>query len=138
MSAQEILSTMWKWIKKGLLWISLLVLLVFLSWFLFIYYANYSDGSRTGYVTKISHRGVLFKTWEGEMNFGFFGVGGQSGKPSENIWYFSVDDKAVAQEVQKASETGKKVTLFYKQKYRKLFFRGDTEYLVYRVDAVRE
>lgn len=120
------------------MWILVLSFLSFLSWFLFIYFANYSEGSRTGYVTKVSHRGVVFKTWEGELNFGFFGIGGQTGKPSENIWQFSVADDEVALEVQKASETGHKVTLFYKQKYKKLFFRGDTEYLVYKVEHVKE
>lgn len=137
MSASEILGTMGKWFKRLVGFSFLIALLAFFVWFLFIWYANYSDGSRTGYITKISRKGVIFKTWEGEMNFGFFGFG-QNTKVSENIWYFSVQNDEVAQEVQKASETGEKVTIFYKQKYKKLFFRGDTEYFVYRVDAVKE
>lgn len=138
MSATEFLSPVWKFIKKGFLWIFILGFLSLVSWFMFIYFANYSEGSRTGYITKISHKGVVFKTWEGELNFGFFGVGGQNGRPSENIWQFSVSDDKVARQIQDASETGHKVTLLYKQKYRKIFFRGDTEYLVYQVESVKE
>lgn len=137
MSASEIFGTVGKWLKRLVGFSFLIAFVAFLGWFMFIWYANYSDGSRTGYITKLSHKGVIFKTWEGEMNFGFFGLG-QNTKVSENIWYFSVLNDEVAKQVQQASESGQKVTVFYKQKYRKIFFRGDTEYLVYRVDVMKE
>ena len=41
-----------------------LVLAGFLWW---RYYYNYSDGTRFGLLQKFSHRGNLFKTYEGEM-----------------------------------------------------------------------
>jgi hypothetical protein len=137
MSASEIFGTVGKWLKRLVGFSFLIAFVAFLGWFMFIWYANYSDGSRTGYITKLSHKGVIFKTWEGEMNFGFFGLG-QNTKASENIWHFSVLNDDVAQQIQLASETGQKVTVFYKQKYQKIFFRGDTEYFVYRVDVMKE
>ena len=120
----------WKWIKR----LILLTILVFISYFLFLIFANYSEGTRTGFVTKISKRGYVFKTFEGEMNYGFFIGTANTGKPADNVWYFSVTNSRVAYDVEKASESGRKVTLFYHQKYKALFFRGDTEYLVYQVE----
>jgi hypothetical protein len=31
---------------------------------------DYSDGSRVGVVTKLSRKGLICKTWEGQMNLG--------------------------------------------------------------------
>jgi hypothetical protein len=121
----------WKWTKITIY----LILLIGLSYLAFILFANYSEGSRTGYVTKISHKGVMFKTYEGEMNFGFFGGSANNGRPADNVWYFSVVDSKVAKQVEDASKAGHKVTLYYKQKYIKISLRGDTEYLVYKVEA---
>jgi uncharacterized protein YpmS len=115
--------------------ILLIILLLTITYMAFMLFANYSEGSRTGYVTKISHKGVLFKTYEGELNFGFFGGSANNGKPAENAWNFSVIDSKVAEQVEKASKAGHKVTLFYKQKYWKVSLRGDSEYLVYKVEA---
>ena len=96
--------------------------------------ANYSEGTRTGFVTKVSHKGYIFKTYEGELNFGFFGSAAKNGQPSDNTWYFSVINGKVADQVEKASQSGQKVTLHYKQKYLKISIRGDTEYMVYKVE----
>ena len=48
----------------------LIGLVVFIGVMLFLNYANYSDGYRAGVPIKISHKGKLFKTHEGELNEG--------------------------------------------------------------------
>lgn len=126
--------TTWKWILRTLM----LVILLIIGWMCFIIFANFSEGARTGYVTKISRKGYVFKTYEGELNTGFFTNPGTTGKSPDNVWYFSVPEKSIADQIQSASETGQKVTLHYRQKYKKLFFRGDTDYLVYQVDKINE
>ena len=73
---------------------------------------EFSDGTRTGYVTKISHKGYIFKTYEGELNFGFFGGATGTNRPVDNVWILSVSDSYVADQVRKASESGEKVTKF--------------------------
>jgi hypothetical protein len=35
----------------------------------------YSDGTRSGVLTKVSRKGYVFKTYEGEMNIGGFNQG---------------------------------------------------------------
>ena len=119
-----------KWFRRLLIF----AFVAFIAFIAFILLANYSDGSRTGYVTKISRKGYIFKTYEGELNFGFFGGATGTNRPVDNVWIFSVSDYYVADQVRKASESGEKVTLFYKEKYLKIFFIGDTKYLVYKVE----
>ncbi|HRH99590.1 MAG TPA: hypothetical protein PK006_00940 [Saprospiraceae bacterium] len=126
--------TTWKWVKISLL----VVLLLLIAYVCFLLFANFSEGTRTGYVTKISKKGYVFKTHEGELNTGFFTNPGRTGVSPDNVWYFSVPDDNTAQQIQKASESGKKVTLHYQQKYKQLFFRGDTEYLVDKIDFAAE
>ena len=121
----------WKWMKK----IFGILILFGITYLCFILFANYSEGTRTGYVTKISRKGYIFKTYEGELNFGFFGGAATSGNPAQNVWYFSVVNSNVAGDVEQASKAGHKVTLYYKQKYVKISLRGDTEYMVYKVEA---
>lgn len=134
MSTTEVIKTtgqkFWKWTKR-IFWISILLGLSFLC---FILFANYSEGTRTGYVTKISHKGYIFKTFEGELNFGFFGGTANQGVPADNVWYFSVVNSKIADQVESASKSGHKVTLYYKQKYIKISLRGETEYMVYKVE----
>ncbi len=120
----------WKYTKISIL----ILVLLGLGFLAFILFANYSTGTRTGYVTKISHKGYIFKTYEGELNFGFFGGSPSGGKPSENIWNFSVSNADVAHQVEEASKSGQKVTLHYKEKYIIISLRGETAYLVYKVE----
>ncbi len=134
MSTTEVLKTtgqkFWKWTKR-FFWILILMGLAYLC---FILFANYSEGTRTGYITKISRKGYIFKTYEGELNFGFFGGSANNVTQANNVWYFSVVNSTVADQVELASKSGQKVTLHYKQKYMKISLRGDTEYLVYKVE----
>lgn len=130
--------------EKGLKWwkytkiTTLVILMLALAFVIYILFANYSSGSRTGYITKISHKGYIFKTYEGELNFGFFGGSSNNGKPSENIWQFSVSNAEVAKQAEFASKSGHKVTLYYHQKYVKIALRGDTDYIVYKIEKSDE
>lgn len=133
-SAVEAGKITWKWIKR----IIYLLLVTMIAYVCFILFANYSEGARTGYVVKISKKGVIFKTNEGELNFGFPQISTAPGMAGQNIWNFSVPNDEVAMQIQRAAETGQKVTLFYHQKYKQLFFRGDTEYLVYKIEKSAE
>ncbi len=127
-------NVIWKWTK--ITFLASLVIGLFVL--LFLMYANYSDGTRTGYVTKFSRKGYIFKTYEGELNTGFWGNNAGNTPLPNNTWYFSVSDKSIAEQVQKASESGQKVTLHYRQKYVKMPFRGDTDYFIWKVDHVPE
>jgi len=90
---------------------------------------NYSDGERAGYVQKLSRRGWLCKTWEGELAM----VNLPGAMPE--VFRFSVRDDAVASRV---NETlGRRVRLHYEQhKGIPTSCFGETEYFVTAVEPV--
>jgi hypothetical protein len=105
-----------------------------------IYYGisaiTYSEGARSGVLIKISKKGYLFKTYEGELALS--GVGGYIVQPGSqgNVWNFSVKNRATYEKMQ--SFEGRSVSLKYKQKLRTFFWEGETEYLVYDVEQVHD
>ena len=109
----------------------LIILVVFSSWFYWKYYYTYSDGNRTGLLQKFSHKGNMFKTYEGELVLS--GISGNNMSPiSSEKFFFSVDKDAVAKQLM--NYEGQKVVLHYQQMNGRLLWRGDTEYMV---DSVR-
>ncbi len=90
---------------------------------------NYSVGSRAGELIKISEKGVVFKTYEGQVSLGGLTMTNNGNDANiGNVWEFSVTDREVFERMDKLR--GKKVILTYKEKYRSLPWRGDTKYLV--------
>lgn len=70
---------------------------------------SYSNGQRSGYVIKLSRKGVIYKSWEGEM-----ALAGPSGF-APVTWEFSVRDEAVVKQLQEMVANGKRVTLTYNE-----------------------
>ena len=116
--------------KKFLVWaISIMVLgIIIYFWFATIY--TYSDGNRAGRLIKFSHKGYVFKTFEGELNLGGINTT-NGGILINNMWQFSVGDKSVADSLSKLE--GKDVTLHYKEKLTVLPWRGDSKYIVDKI-----
>tara|TARA_R110002049_G_scaffold107950_4_gene255870 strand:- start:15958 stop:16341 length:384 start_codon:yes stop_codon:yes gene_type:complete len=94
-------------------------------YYLFIYFVTYSTGVRSGELIKISRKGVLVKTWEGEISQGISGA---------QIFTFSVEEKEeeVIKNLQKYQ--GRYVKLTYKERYATFFWLGDTKYFVTKVE----
>lgn len=49
----------------------IIIVLIIAGYFAFIYFATYSEGVRAGELVKFSSKGVMFKTWEGEVSQAF-------------------------------------------------------------------
>jgi len=109
-----------------------LILSVLLIGFIFWkYYFTYSEGDRFGLLQKISRKGTVFKTYEGEMILS--SVRGNANVPlASEKFYFSVANKNVADQLSRLQ--GRSVTVHYKQKNGTLPWRGESEYIV---DSVR-
>jgi hypothetical protein len=104
------------------------VVLLAIGWVWITLHWAYSDGERAGYVQKLSRKGWLCKTWEGEIAM----VTMPGAIPEK--FEFSVRDNAVAQQLN--AMAGKRVVLDYRQyKFIPTTCFGETEYFV---DAVRE
>jgi hypothetical protein len=91
---------------------------------------NYSNGERIGYVTKFSHKGQFWKSWEGELNLT------QTGMNTSSTFDFSIDNDKnlsnVIATIDEAVNKGWKVKLTYHQvNFRNWFSnRGETDYFV--------
>jgi hypothetical protein len=95
---------------------------------------TYSTGSRAGYLIKASKKGVVFKTYEGELNLGGVQTDPQTGTFG-NIWEFSIVDKNFYQKLQ--GYEGKHIKINYREVYKAMPWQGKTNYLVYDVQPVQ-
>jgi hypothetical protein len=116
---------------KWLFWIILLpvVLLGLYTWGSLSWV--YSDGERIGYVQKLSHKGWICKTWEGELVLVTV-PGTQAEK-----FYFTVREPAVIAKVNQLA--GERVRVMYKEhKGVPSSCFGETSHYVYDVDIIKE
>lgn len=123
-----------KWTKR----IVLIALIGIIAVFSFYYWGTYSEGIRSGMVVKISKKGWLFKTYEGQLNLQTFGANKSPNMVSESF-EFSVDaDKQdVIKVLEEASLSGERVSLKYTERLAKFFWRGDTKYFVTEVERLK-
>jgi hypothetical protein len=107
----------------------LLLLLVGGFYFYWMYYNVYGNGERKGTLIKITKRGNVFKTVEGEMWL--------SCRQTVNAekFYFTIVDKVVADSIEKMQDECVQVT--YKQYRKPVFWRGDNEYIVTGFQAIK-
>ena len=97
---------------------------------------DYSEGERIGFLTKFSHKGRYFKSWEGELNLT------QTGMNTSSLFDFSIDNDAenpeVIKRIDSAVNNGWKVKLSYHQTYFKNWFsnRGETNYFVKSIEIL--
>lgn len=108
--------------KKTLILIALSLTLLISGYYIFVYYVPYSTGVRTGELIKISRKGVLVKTWEGEISQGVSGA---------QIFSFSVTDDVAIERLNEYQ--GSYVRLSYIERYRTFFWLGETKYFVTEV-----
>ncbi|WP_350285470.1 6-phosphogluconate dehydrogenase [uncultured Croceitalea sp.] len=97
------------------------------AYFAFIYYVPFSEGYRSGELIKFSRKGVLAKTWEGEISQGISGA---------QIFEFSVEDSK-KEVIEKLKDfQGQYIKVTYKERYSTFFWLGDTKYFI--IDVVSE
>jgi len=101
----------------------LMVMLGFAGWTWFTLTYNYSDGERAGYVQKLSRKGWVCKTWEGELSM----INYPGAAPE--IFHFSVRDEKMAKDIE--AVVGKRVALSYEQHINvPTSCFGETEYFI--------
>src|SRR5687768_3814988 len=115
------------WGKTLIAAVILVPALIFTIWSGIALSYSYSEGNRVGFVQKLSRRGWLCKTWEGELQL--------SNIPGSApvLFQFTVRSDSIAKVIENAG--GKQLQLYYKQHVglpTDCF--GDTEYFV---DGVR-
>ncbi len=94
---------------KSILIATVLLVLLAVGYFAVVLNWSYSTGDRAGWLQKLSDKGWVCKTWEGEM-----ALVSLPGTSSIEKFPFTVRDDAVA--AQLAKVMGKRVTLHYEEK----------------------
>lgn len=116
---------------KRLLWSLLgIVVLAIVGFFLWGNY-TYSEGTRAGDLIKISRKGYVFKTYEGQLKLGGIDLE-NSEEGLSDTWSFSVQDQALVRRLEKLQ--GKKVVLRYCEKNYSMPWQGDTNYFIVGIE----
>lgn len=110
--------------KKILFVVLTTIFIMAAGWFAFIYYVPYSEGTRAGELIKFSSKGVLFKTWEGEISQGISGA---------QIFSFSVMDQEEEAIEALQKYQGQYVKVSYIERFGTFSFWGDTKYFITEV-----
>lgn len=93
----------------------------------------YSSGVRVGTIQKLSAKGVLSKSWEGELVQD--GLHSKSDSAVSNVWKFSVLDPGIANKLDEQVFEGHPVAIKYCQKTFRNPLVSDTGYIVTDVIA---
>ena len=128
--------------KSGFTLIELVVAIVFAAVAIGIFAAavgnvvGTSDGKRVGVLTKLSHKGLIIKSYEGELNM--VGVRNNVNSKGErnvvaNVWEFSCSNPQMAEKLENL--VGKEVIIKYHQSFAGL--KRDTSYDVVSVEEVK-
>ena len=111
-------------IRKILVYGILAIVLAASAYIAALYYATFSDGIRTGELIKFSHKGYIFKTWEGELSQGLSG--------SQKFAFSVMDNQPEVIEQMKANQ-GKFVKIEYIERYGTFSWWGETNYYITKV-----
>tara|TARA_R110002124_G_scaffold257901_1_gene423620 strand:- start:130 stop:591 length:462 start_codon:yes stop_codon:yes gene_type:complete len=118
-------------------WTFLIIFLAIVFGILYyISFGYYSEGKRGGFVNKLSNKGYIFKTYEGELRIG--GMFEGDGTLNAAEWQFSVEtsNKEAIANLEEAIKNGTRVSLTYEEKFFKLPWNGETKYLVTKVELL--
>jgi hypothetical protein len=120
-----------KRVFKWLIWL----LVIFLCGFVYFkFFFTYSEGYRAGLLQKFSSKGVIFKTYEGEMILSSVASTRDIALASEKF-LFTVTNKSIVRQFDTIQ--GSMIIVHYKQKKAPVFWRGDSPYLVDSVKIKR-
>lgn len=118
-----------KRMRRAMLYGLLLGIAILAGYFLICNF-TYSEGTRIGYVMKISYKGFIFKTYEGTLNLA------TRSDLAVKTWDFSANSRKTYEAI--SNSEGSRVKLHYKQKLKVMPWQGKTPYLVYKVDRVKD
>ena len=117
--------------KKVLRIILAVIIVVGLGILSFLYFGIYDEGVRAGTVLRISKKGVIWKTYEGQLDLESFGALKRV-SPLAETFDFSVerDRDSIVKQLEAVALSGNRVSLRYIKRYAVFPWRGKTKYFV--------
>lgn len=120
--------------KRVFRWTAISILVLLAVFIYFKYFFTYSEGYRAGLLQKFSNKGVVFKTYEGELILSSVASTSNVAIASEKF-HFSVLKRDI--NIKFDTLQGRNVIVHYIEKKGAVPWRGDSRYLVDSI-AVRK
>ncbi len=95
----------------------------------------YSDGYRDGHIQKLSHKGILFKSWEGQLALP--GLQAAADNTVSNVFDFTVDQKELVTEMQSLNATDY-VRIHYDQRLFGSPLVSESSYFVTKIEKLEK
>lgn len=113
--------------------------IVVIAFLCLAYWGVYDEGVRAGMVLRISKKGMIFKTYEGQLNLQTFGAL-KGASPIMEAFDFSVSptEEKVIKDLQTVALSGERVNLHYVKRYATFPWRGETKYFITKVERLGE
>jgi len=115
--------------KRFLIKFFLIIIILLAAFYAFNYYVPYSEGFRTGKLIKLSRKGIIFKTWEGELSLG---IG------HDQRWAFSIEPSKKELREKLIEYQGKNVRVNYIERFWRMPWLGDTKYFAKDVELLED
>jgi hypothetical protein len=93
---------------------------------------GYSNGYRSGVLVKAAKKGIVFRSYEGQLRVSQFGLNNQRGRDVGNLWEFSTRDEEIGQRLELF--VGKPVKIHYHQ----FWLRPITQDTDFTIDGIEE
>lgn len=114
---------------------SAIIILVLGGFFFFKFYFVFGEGVKAGELNYFTHKGYLFKTYEGKVIQAGFNSKNAGNTIQSYEFPFSVKNEQVADSLMRCS--GKQVELHYKEYLGTLPWRGVSKYVVDEIISVK-
>ena len=118
--------------KISLIIVTVIVVGLLIFGYIWFYVPFSNSGVKAGILNNVKHKGIIFKTYEGELIQSGFRPG-QQGLQS-NEFQFSVESKELYEQLMSLS--GQNIKLHYKEYFGALPWRGYTKYIVDSIISV--
>jgi len=117
----------------------ILILVLGIGFLVLAYFGIYDEGVRAGNVVRISKKGIMFKTYEGQLNLQSFGAL-KNNSPFVETFDFSVEKNkpGIIRELEAVALSGERVNLHYVKRYVRFPWRGETKYFITGVEREGE
>ncbi len=119
--------------RKFLIWLTVIAAIALTAVIYIRYFNPYvTDAKVTGYITNIERRGIIFKTYEGEM------ISQQKLTDPNHIYsrdfFFTVPNDSLAKSLQEYQGSGRQVTLTYDRYWGVLPWRGGSTIVITAIE----
>jgi hypothetical protein len=104
----------------------------------FFYFGTFEKGIYAGKVLRISERGLIFKTYEGQLSSESFGsLKGASPIAETRDFSVEADETEVIKQLEEVALSGERVNLHFRKRFMTFPWRGETNCFIESVERTK-